>query len=142
MRNGFSSADLGNHKGNIMSWNLFLDDERDPKDVFWAPKKIRDKYAKEQWTIARSKVEVAEAIAKHGSLPTFISFDHDLGEFTANGYEVMRWLVSIDMGEKECAFGKIPENFAFYVHSQNPIGARNIESYLSQYLEKRHDLAR
>ncbi len=120
-----------------MTWNLFIDDERYPKDVTWFGGAMRKKYLNEEWQIARSKIEVAELIAKNGCLPSFISFDHDLGECTANGYDIMRWLVSIDIGDLPCAYGRFPDDFDFHVHSMNPIGAKNIHMYLYQYLRKR-----
>jgi len=100
---------------------LFLDDERFPP---------RDEAV---WVIART---VPEAIAQmeHGCAK-FISFDHDLGLGAAQtGYDLAHWMVERDM-DQDGAF--IPKDFAFYVHSQNPVGAANIQSLLDNYLKQR-----
>ena len=62
-----------------MTWNLFIDDERNLEDVTWAPWQIREKYRNEEWVIARTDFGVYTELAKRKSFPSFISFDHDLG---------------------------------------------------------------
>lgn len=64
-------------------------------------------------------------------VPYFISFDHDLGPDIPTGMDIAKALVEMDMD------GKIDMNseFTFYVHSQNSVGAVNIQSYLSNYLK-------
>jgi hypothetical protein len=106
-----------------MSWNLFIDDERFP------PNDGRD------WVICRNMFQVENEIMIR-DMPSFISFDHDLGENEPTGYDIAKWLVEIDMisVNELCRF---PDNFAFYVHSQNPIGKANIESYLNNYMKCR-----
>lgn len=106
-----------------MSWNLFIDDERFPPDDG------RD------WVIARNEFQVYIEIALHEECPVYISFDHDLGEDVSTGYDIAKELVERDMSEH--SWFKFPENFSFYVHSQNPIGKKNIESYLNNYLKHR-----
>ena len=99
---------------------LFIDDERFPP---------RDR---NQWIIARNWEDVMMCLRIHG-MPGFISFDHDLGEDTHTGYDIAKLLVSLDMdGEDDF---KLPDEFDFYVHSQNPIGKKNIEEFLRNYLE-------
>lgn len=115
-----------------MSWNLFIDDERFPKDVKWAPYYIYNKYLAEEWTICRNEFEVYYEIAKHNQFPSFISFDHDLGKNEATGYDIAKELVSRDMEEK--SWVNIPQDFQFYVHSKNIVGAKNIQTYLDNYL--------
>lgn len=112
-------------KGIIeMTWNLFLDDERFP------PNDGRE------WVIARNHDEVVHLIANvYGTIPSYVSFDHDLGEFiNGDGYKVAKYLVDLDLYTEV----KIPEDFSFYVHSQNPIGKANIEGYLNNYLAQRN----
>lgn len=99
-------------------YSLFLDDER------WPPQKNQ----KGEWVICRTLDDVKSVIAERG-FPNFISFDHDLGDDQPTGMDVTKWLVDYDMDNDA-----IPEDFEFYVHSQNPIGKRNIESYLNGYL--------
>lgn len=100
-----------------MTWRLFIDDERFPSD--------KD----EDMIIARTIDEVENLIAELG-MPTFISFDHDLGDNTPDGYEITKRLVEFDMD----GYAKFPVGFDFFVHSQNPRGKENIEQYLGSYM--------
>ena len=115
-----------------MTWNLFIDDERSPHEVFWADSGTLARYHEQDWEIARSMVQVAAAINRHGKMPSFISFDHDLGEFSKTGYDIAKWLCELDM-QQQYRFSK---DFNYYVHSQNPIGKQNIESYINNYMER------
>ncbi|MFT6091850.1 cyclic-phosphate processing receiver domain-containing protein [Sulfitobacter sp.] len=109
-----------------MTYRLFIDDERFPPEDG------------QEWYIARNLTEVASIIKDLGP-PDFISFDHDLGEEEHTGYEIAKRFVAGDLGELEgTAFDKgLPKDFSFYVHSQNPVGAKNICSLLNGYLEFR-----
>lgn len=111
-----------------MTYNLFIDDERWPFDTTWAEwYGIRD-----NWVVARNWPEAYDVIKNIG-FPNFISFDHDLGDPAAEptGFEIAKMLVEFDMDN----ILEIPDDFKFYVHSQNPIGKKNIESYLNNYLQ-------
>lgn len=106
-----------------MKKKLYLDDLRDLPD--------------ESYILARS-YEEAILYVKHNGIPPFISFDHDLGvdedeKLLPTGFDFAKWLVEMDMDN----IYKFPENFSFYVHSANPVGKANIESYLSNYLKIR-----
>lgn len=98
---------------------LYLDDVRDiPNGVY---------------DLARSYDEAITYVQKHG-IPSFISFDHDLGVDENNnllptGYDFAKWLVEMDMNKTHT----FPANFSFHVHSANPTGRANIESYLNNY---------
>lgn len=120
-----------------MTWNLFIDDERNLEDVTWAPWQVREKYRNEEWVIVRSYGDAMAEILNRG-FPSFISFDHDLGDVSEyTGYDVAKQLVENDIisGEKETRKAyKFPENFDFYVHSKNVVGGKNIQSYLQNYL--------
>ena len=98
---------------------LFLDDEREPP---------RDGY---EWVIVRSFDQAKRYVLSNG-MPRHASFDHDLGD-GPTGYDFIKWLVEYDMDNNV-----IPEDFTFYVHSQNPIGVANIRGFLTQYLEMRN----
>lgn len=100
-----------------MAYRMFLDDERFPAE------KDSD------MIVVRSFEEAAEYMAKHGC-PSFISFDHDLGQ-EKSGYDLAKAMVYLDMYSP---LGFFPKGFSFYVHSQNPVGAKNIKSYLDGYL--------
>jgi hypothetical protein len=97
---------------------MFIDDERFPIES--------------DWVIVRSVDDAIQVISERG-IPNFISFDHDLGDHAKTGYDLAKHLVEIDMDE----IHKIPDGFSFYVHSQNPTGKKNIESYLDNYLKVR-----
>ena len=118
-----------------MGWNLFLDDERELDDVTWAPWQIREKYRNEAWIICRNWSQVASMIRYLESYPSFISFDHDLGDHTPDGYEILRYLVDDALNHPDDPMMQFPKDFAFYVHSQNPVGKANIETYLNNYLK-------
>ncbi len=99
---------------------LYLDDIRTPQD--------------DSFEIVRSYDEAVAYVKEHG-IPHYISFDHDLGvdahhKVLPSGYDFARWLVEMDMD----GVYSIPVDFSFYVHSANPIGKANIESYLNNYL--------
>lgn len=120
-----------------MTWNLFIDDERNPEDVTWAPPHILDKYRNEEWVSARNFYEVGNLLWKRGQ-PSFVSFDHDLGMGEATGYDIAKYMVMLDMDSD--IFGKVyplPTDFDYYVHSMNPVGKLNIESYLNNYLKSK-----
>lgn len=99
--------------------SLFLDDERFPPNN-GGP-----------WHVVRSSKEAVDYVSKNG-VPDLISFDHDLGgEDTAIRF--VNWLINRDLETP----GFISQNFRFVIHSQNPIGAKNIEQLLSRYLQFR-----
>lgn len=114
-----------------MSYKLFLDDIRLPKDVKWMQMPLGP------WAIVRSHDEFVKHIMQRG-LPDFISFDHDLADehYTGGakydkykektGYESAKWLVEYCM-EYEL---HLPE---YQVHSLNPIGKENIIGYLENF---------
>jgi hypothetical protein len=106
-----------------LRWKLYLDDLRTPPD--------------ESFIVART-MEEAQKLIETSGMPIFISFDHDLGtddqgNLLPTGYDFVKWLVEMDMDE----IIMIPAGFTFDVHSQNPVGARNIQSYLSAYMAQK-----
>lgn len=118
-----------------MTWNLFIDDERSPHEVFWADSGTLARYHEQEWEVARSLPQVAAAIKRNGKMPSFISFDHDLGQFCKTGYEIAKWLCDLDMQQ----WYRFPKGFDFFVHSQNPVGKKNIEAYLINYFRQRDE---
>lgn len=96
-----------------MQWNLFLDDERYP--------------ATNNWIVVRSYEDAVWYVESFG-LPDRISFDHDLGE-GPTGYDFVKWLCDYIMDHNLNV-----SNLQWDVHSQNPVGAENIRSYLSNFL--------
>lgn len=129
---------------------LFLDDIRIPKDAIGlVPSNLNQFYWKDDWNIVRSYSEFCDYVQKFG-LPDFVSFDHDLADDHYNdlfsdenwkkndsdivlkydeykektGYECAKWLVDWCLENEK----KLPD---FIVHSANPVGKKNIESYLT-----------
>jgi hypothetical protein len=101
----------------IMNWKLFLDDERFPPDNG------------DEWLIARNFNEALLLVLDHG-LPSYISFDHDLGQ-ELSGYDFAKWFADyVILNDKD-----LPETFDYYVHSMNPVGAENIRKYMENFFE-------
>lgn len=111
-------------------YNLFIDDERDPIDVKWGSVWERYMYMNYDWIIARNWYEVLEIIISYG-IPSIISFDHDLGDNTPTGYDIAKNISNLIMDGGH----KIPDKFQYLVHSKNPIGKTNIESYMNNFLK-------
>lgn len=99
-----------------MKTYLYLDDERHPQ-------------TDRPWQVVRSYDEAVAYITKHG-IPNYISFDHDIASEPNTGYTFAKWLVDQDLD----GIHRFPKDFAFNVHSANPVGHRNIDAYLTQYL--------
>lgn len=127
---------------------LFLDDIRIPKDAIGlVPSNLNQFYWDNNWIVVRNYYEFCNYIQKFG-LPEFISFDHDLADFhydyspedyenmteedmvikfgtmEKTGYECAKWLVDWCLENSL----RLPQ---FVVHSANPVGKQNIESYLN-----------
>lgn len=97
---------------------IFLDDEREPVDYL-------------DWVIVRDYSDFVTTVLYATEDIDYISFDHDLGEDSLSGFECVKWLVNLDMERR----GNILlPTFSWYVHSQNPVGAKNINLYLDNYL--------
>ncbi|TRO56190.1 hypothetical protein E2P64_06230 [Candidatus Bathyarchaeota archaeon] len=123
-----------------MSYNLFLDDSRNPRDVKWVELPLV------AWTVVRNYREFVETIQRDG-VPRIVSFDHDLAdehykEFARatdpktidkqikyetltekTGYDCAKWLANF------CVDKGIPIPL-YYLHSLNGIGCANIHSIL------------
>ena len=94
---------------------IFLDDERYPVD--------------EELIIARTVQDAINLVHQHG-YPSFVSFDNDLGFGEPEGWEFAEWLIQHDLNTNS-----MPEEFSFYVHSQNPVRRDNIVARLERYIE-------
>jgi len=137
-----------------MSYKLFLDDVRSLGETYrYTKNKI---YQEEDWYIARNYNEFVEIVEALG-MPGVVSFDHDLadehyrvsmynedehysnyyndGTFKEKtGYECAIWLVDYHMSLNELE--KLDNPFPQYmVHSMNPIGKKNIETYIQNYIK-------
>jgi hypothetical protein len=126
---------------------LFLDDVRQVKDACYYVSNPKV-YWEEDWDIVRNYNEFVEYIEKNG-LPDLISFDHDLADehyedlfsdpnwSKSNDdielkYEEYREKTGLDCAKwlaDYCFLNRLPIP-EFMVHSANPVGAKNIKSYL------------
>ncbi len=122
-----------------MSYHLFLDDSRQPKDVKWIELPLV------AWVVVKTYKEFVDYITKNG-VPTTVTFDHDLAdehyaEYTAahdplligerriryekftekTGYDCAKWLANY------CVDNNTPLPL-YYIHTLNPIGRQNIFS--------------
>lgn len=99
------------------SYKMFLDDLRD----------VEQYYPGEGFVVCRTHQEAVKYVEEHG-LPEFVSFDHDLGdtdnENEETGYTFCKYLIDYMMDRQ------IAKVFGYNVHSANPVGAKNISSYL------------
>ncbi len=100
-----------------MTYKMFIDDERQP------PGQASD------WVIARSSDQAIEIVLERG-VPEFVSYDHDLGENDISLWFIY-WLIDRYLEGDITTF---PVNYT--VHSQNPVGAKNIQGLLDNFIEK------
>lgn len=100
----------------LMKWKLFFDDERYPPDSLL------------DWKIARSYDDAVWMITEYG-LPSFISFDHDMGYKRLTGMDFCKWFCNWVMDNNIDL-----SSFFYHVHSMNPVGKENIEAYMSSFL--------
>lgn len=103
----------------LADYKIFLDDERFPADSLSDAVIVRDFW------------EFKRVLADRG-VPKYVAFDHDLGDPNYNGKKCAEQLIMMmyDLSPEDIA------EFTFDVHSQNPVGAENIRSYLTQFLEE------
>lgn len=126
---------------------LFLDDIRDPYDVYRYTQQTM--FLQKKWEILRSYTEFVQWITING-LPDYISFDHDLADMentspppSVNNDQSKEWQDAHIHNEKtgyECAKWLVDycldNNFncpKFYCHSMNPVGKDKINSLLDQF---------
>jgi hypothetical protein len=120
----------------VMYWQLFLDDTRLPHDIYCDKyDSYKNKVAEdERWFVARNLTEAIKLVNRFG-FPIRMSLDHDLGYDKGFNKEVtgmmfVKWLVEKDMSDDF-----IPVKVIFKVHSANPDGKRNMESYFANYMD-------
>jgi len=127
-------------------YNLFLDDTRNPRDVYGYT--FRYVYLENEWTIVQNFDEFVRAIEMNG-IPNIVSFDHDLGlehydhhhddprkipydRYTEKtGYDCAKWLIYY------CIDNNLELPKTILIHTMNTVGAVNIASLFNTY-EKTH----
>jgi len=127
-----------------MSYNLYLDDFRDPIDSsFYLNNPL---YGNLKWEVVRN-YDAFIAIVLEKGVPDVISFDHDLadehydpdlyGSETYNkiydnfvfktGYDCAKWFINYCIDNKK----ELPATVL--IHSMNPAGSANIKSLFDTY---------
>ena len=102
--------------GGISIW---LDDERDPQSDIG-----RQKGASGSETWVKTAPEAIKLL-ESGSVSS-ISLDHDLGlEINGSGYDVAKWI------EEQAYHGNL-SRLQWAVHSDNPVGVKNMIAALEQ----------
>lgn len=123
---------------------LFLDDVRSPKDAIGlVPSNLNKFYWENDWDVVRNYDEFVQYIEVNG-VPEFVSFDHDLGdtamaEYFNNvaskkiiNYDNIKEKTGLDCAKflvEYCADENVPLP-EHIVHSANPVGKQNIESFI------------
>lgn len=136
-------------------YNLFLDDFRIPEmAAAYMPIETKALYRTKDWVVAKSHKEFVKIVEERG-LPQLVSFDHDLADahyfviepmgadeaidefyqaayLEETGYSTAKWLINYCLDNKQ----ELPN---FLVHSQNPVGADNIEKLLLNFKKHQQD---
>lgn len=86
---------------------LWIDDIRMPPDNDW------------EW--AKTAHDAVRLLRLHWNEINEVSFDHDLGENSRTGYDILIWI------ERRCARGKKFPALMF-THSANPVGRANMQA--------------
>ncbi|WEM33193.1 hypothetical protein EJP02_132 [Escherichia phage EJP2] len=98
-------------------YKMFIDDLRDAEKH----------YPNEGFIVTRTYNEAVQYVQEHG-LPSFVSFDHDLGDTDSTdektGYSFAKFLIEYMIDND------LREPFEYFIHSANPVGAENIKQYL------------
>lgn len=101
-----------------VAYTLFIDDEREPPQNAALHKTL----------VVRSSLDAIHAVMTYG-VPSFISYDHDLGgDDTSTRF--INWLIEAYLSGVIRVF---PTDY--YVHSQNPVGKQNIEGLLQAFIK-------
>lgn len=97
-----------------MTWKLFLDDERNPTEP--------------GWTVVRNSLMAIHKVVERKQLPEAMSLDHDLGDDD----DTMRFLKELHYVWE--SWGADPDLIPkYYVHSANPVGVKNIISFMETW---------
>lgn len=107
-----------------MTWQLFLDDIRNPKYVYDEMLDPESEVWHTRWTVARSTEEAKRLVEERG-MPSLMSLDHDLGH-TDTSMVFLNWLAR----EYWDGTNNVPR---YRVHSANPTGSANIRAFMDSW---------
>lgn len=131
-----------------MSYNLFLDDVRDPEQAMLYDRGVSLCLASgihhTEWVTVRSHADFVHMI-KYGGLPDAVSFDHDLCfEHMRHYHDVTRNVGLIEYGNLKTPTGKASAEYLVeecrkqnmplprcFIHSANEVGRTEIQKVLS-----------
>lgn len=102
-------------------WKLFIDDERDPVE--------------KNFIVARSSQEAIDYVELFESLPIEICFDHDLGG-NDTSMKFIHWMVEQILDGRF----KLINEIKYTIHSQNPVGVKNIDFFMKGVLNSIQDV--
>lgn len=110
-----------------MTWKLWIDDESfNPEAIV--------RHAPEGFKIAESSVGAMNLVLSFG-FPAFVDFDHDLGGDDCIGNAkvepdcAMKFLNQL----RDCYDLHMIKPFDYSIHSQNPVGAKNIQAFMNSW---------
>ena len=121
-----------------MSYNLYLDDFRDPIDSSYYLN--NSLYGNLKWDVVRNYDEFVKIITTQG-IPDVVSFDHDLADEhydsqkpsdeyrEKTGFHCAKWLIQYCIDNNK----DLPQTIL--IHSMNPAGSLNIQSIFNTYLK-------
>lgn len=98
---------------------IFLDDVRNPPGDGW----VVARNAGAAYFLLREAVSLGETIV--------LSLDHDLGEDTPTGYDLLNWLEKDIVTEPS-----FRPDIAFQIHSANPVGRMNMARAIAAIEER------
>lgn len=113
--------------------NVFLDDIRTPKMSHNSTKGLGVKYSNsDKWVIIRDYFSFIKFIDKNIKKIKLISFDHDIASYKEGkeytGKDAANYLIEVCLDNNI----KMP---CWYVHSDNTVGAKNIDTILKNYVK-------
>lgn len=120
---------------------LFLDDIRQPKDACYLVQDWAKLYSNDEWDVVKTHREFVSWVKRNG-VPTHVSFDHDLSDCHYDiDFDDWDIYTADQLGVEETGLDSAKflvdycENNGFdlplyQVHSANPVGRRNIKTYL------------
>lgn len=108
---------------------IFLDDERNIEDVTW--KEYPSSY---DLIVVRNYFQFIDVVDSLDTLEgVLFSFDHDLQDFHKEieytGLDCAKYLIEVMMENKNLR----KEDLQYILHTKNPIGSLNIESYIETF---------
>ena len=99
-----------------MNYRIFIDDQRFPTSP--------------DWMIARTSYDAIYFVSNWG-MPNEIAFDHDLGGRDTS-IAFIYWMLDYLLDNNI----KFPVGFKYSVHSQNPVGAKNIRIMMDNIIDE------